>query len=310
MSSRKKSGPKTFWGDFKTFFYRGLGILLPSVLTLALLWWAYGFLKERVAEPINSAVRQVFIVGAPSVIGEASMPEWYHVSDAQLADTHADRRRIGQPLLTDSTLRARLRADAFRDWWQSRWYMQAMGFIVALIVVYLAGVLVGNLIGRSAFNYVERLLTRLPFLKQVYPSVKQVVEFLLGGGGRALPSNRVVIVEYPRKGIWSLGLMTGETMRVIEAVAGVECVTVFIPSSPTPFTGYTLTVPRDSVIELPISLDEALRFVVSGGVLVPPSQTIGREDAPLRQVAIPEGLIPVEPGDLAAGPPDKKMSAE
>jgi uncharacterized membrane protein len=120
----------------------------------------------------------------------------------------------------------------------------------------------------------------------------------------------VVIVEYPRKGIWSLGLMTGETMRVIEAVAGVECVTVFIPSSPTPFTGYTLTVPRDSVIELPISLDEALRFVVSGGVLVPPSQTIGREDAPLRQVAIPEGLAAAESGDLAAGPPDKKMSAE
>lgn len=308
MPGRKTGGHTTFWGDFKKFFLRGLGILLPSVLTLALLWWAYGFLKERVAEPINSAVRQVFITAGPPIAGEPNMPHWYHISAAQLVESQAERKRLGQASLSDAALQARLRTEAFREWWVGRWYMQAMGFIVALIVVYLAGVLVGNLIGRSVFNALERLLTRLPFLKQVYPSIKQVVEFLLGGGGRSLPSNRVVLVEYPRKGIWSVGLMTGETMRVIEAVAGVECVTVFVPSSPTPFTGYTLTVPRDSVIELPISLDEALRFVVSGGVLVPPSQTIGREDTPLKQV-LGGGASSRGTGDLAGGPADPKMGA-
>ncbi len=283
MTPNGQHRPKTFLGDFKQFFLRGLGILLPSVLTLAILWWAYGFLKERVAEPINSAVREVILIAGPGAVGSARMPEWYQITDQHLLEARAERERRGLPRLSEPALRTRLQSEGFQNWWNSNWYMQAIGFIVAMIVVYLAGVLVGNLIGKSIFIRVERLLTRLPFLKQVYPSIKQVVEFLLGGGAQALPSNRVVLVEYPRKGIWSVGLMTGETMRAIELVAGVECVTVFVPSSPTPFTGYTLTVPRNSVYELPISLDEALRFVVSGGVLVPPSQLIGREDLPLKQ---------------------------
>lgn len=296
--------PKTFLGDFKQFFLRGLGILLPSVLTLAILWWAYGFLKERVAEPINSAVREVILVAGPSVAGPAHMPEWYQITDQQLLDARAERERRGLPRLSEPALRARLQSEGFRNWWNSNWYMQTIGFIVAMIVVYLAGVLVGNLIGKSIFNRVERAVTRLPLLKQVYPSIKQVVEFLLGGmpgGGRALPSNRVVLIEYPRKGIWSVGLMTGETMRAIELVAGVECVTIFIPSSPTPFTGYTLTVPRESVYELPISLDDALRFVVSGGVLVPPAQIIGREAISLRQAQDAPGSGTSGATDLAQG---------
>lgn len=283
MARQVRKSRTTFWGDFKKFFLRGLGILLPSVLSLALLWWAYGFLQQRVAEPINGAVRQTILVAAPPIFGPQNMPDWYQFSESQLLDAHAERERLGLTRLNDAALRSRLQSDSFRQWWMSHWYMQAIGFIVALTVVYLAGVLVGNLIGRTVFTHVERLLTRLPLLKQVYPSVKQVVEFLLGGGASPLPSNRVVVVEYPRKGIWSIGLMTGETMRSIEQVVGVECVTIFIPSSPTPFTGYTITVPSSSVYELPVTLDEALRFVVSGGVLVPPTQAIKRNPAVLKQ---------------------------
>jgi uncharacterized membrane protein len=102
----------------------------------------------------------------------------------------------------------------------------------------------------------------------VYPALKQVVEFLFGSEQKNLEFNRVVMIEYPRPGIWSMGLVTGDAAREVRAAVG-DAVTVFVPSSPTPFTGWTVTVPRDQVRELPITVDEALRYLVSAGVVVP-----------------------------------------
>jgi len=103
----------------------------------------------------------------------------------------------------------------------------------------------------------------------VYPYVKQVTDFLVGDTTGQIQFNRVVAVQYPRKGLWSVGLVTGDTMGRIEARAERKCITVFMPSSPTPFTGYVITVPVEDTIELAISIDEALRFTVSGGVILP-----------------------------------------
>jgi uncharacterized membrane protein len=122
----------------------------------------------------------------------------------------------------------------------------------------------------------ERVITSVPIFKQVYPYVKQVVDFLFSDD-KPIKFNRVVAVEYPRRGIWAVGLVTGSSMRSIEEESG-ESLTIFIPSSPTPFTGYTITVPHDEVHELPISIDEALRFTISGGVLVPPQESIPDRD--------------------------------
>ncbi len=91
---------------------------------------------------------------------------------------------------------------------------------------------------------------------------------------RAMRFNRVVMVEYPRKGVWAVGFLTGDAMKSIAKASG-DSVTVFVPSSPTPFTGYTITVPRDEVSDLPITVEEAIRFSVTGGVLVPEHQVIG-----------------------------------
>ena len=85
---------------------------------------------------------------------------------------------------------------------------------------------------------------------------------------------RVVAVEYPRKGIWSIGLVTGDPMRQVQARSDTEFLTVFIPSSPTPFTGYVIAVAAADTMDLNITIEEALRFSVSGGVIVPPSQRL------------------------------------
>jgi uncharacterized membrane protein len=102
----------------------------------------------------------------------------------------------------------------------------------------------------------------------VYPALKQVVEFLFGSENKKLNFNRVVMIEYPRPGLWQMGLVTGDATPEIVAACG-DSVSVFVPNSPAPFSGWTVTVPRADVREIPISVDEALRYLVSAGVVVP-----------------------------------------
>ena len=173
-------------------------------------------------------------------------------------------------------IRSELRAANVQKWWADRWYLRSIGLIIAIIAVYVAGRLLGGFVGRSIYRRLERVVTALPVFKQVYPYVKQVVDFLFNSD-RGTRFNRVVIVEYPRKGVWAVGFLTGTAMRSIAKSSG-DSVTVFVPSSPTPFTGYTITVPSDEVIDLPITVEEAIRFAVTAGVLVPDHQVLETTD--------------------------------
>ncbi len=265
---------RTFSGDFKRFFGRGLGVLLPSVLTLWILVKAYQFVDSTIAQPINAGVRTAIIETAQRTerIGRHFEPTVEEV------DLEATRRQGERNKATDpGVVRNDLVARNVEAWWAD-WsiLLDWIGILVAVLAVYFAGRLVGGFVGRRVYRRLEAIITSVPIFKQVYPYVKQVVDFLFADD-KPIQFNRVVVVEYPRKGIWSVGLVTGSTMRSIEESAG-ESVTVFIPSSPTPFTGYTITVPRDEVRELPITIDEALRFTISGGVLVPPAEAIPDRD--------------------------------
>jgi uncharacterized membrane protein len=282
---------RTFSGDFKRFFGRGLGVLLPSVLTLWILVKAYQFIDSTIAQPINSGVRTAIIESAQRTeqVGRHFEPTIEDI-DLEIA-----RRKTERGKDTDATVvRNDLMARNVREWW-NEWsvLLDWIGILVAVLSVYFAGRLVGGFVGRRVYRRLESIITSVPVFKQVYPYVKQVVDFLFADD-KPIQFNRVVVVEYPRQGIWSVGLVTGSTMRSIEEAAG-EAVTVFIPSSPTPFTGYTITVPRDEVRELPISIDEALRFTISGGVLVPPAEAVPDRDttnpppAEPRDRILPEG---------------------
>lgn len=300
--------PRTFSSDFKQFFLRGLVVLLPSVLTLWIVVKAYQFVDGTIAEPINQGVRigmtrltpywdplkREFEPTATDVdiaIGELppkerpsqifdeagapySPPQWDPVERTDIA----------------ARVRPRLRARAVNEWWAARWYMDFIGLIVAILAVYIAGRLLGGFFGRRIYRRLERFIISVPVFKQVYPYVKQIVDFLFGDEP-AMKFNRVVVCEYPRKGIWSVGFLTGSSMKTVATKAG-DSVTVFIPSSPTPFTGYTITVPREEVMELPISVEEAIRFAVSGGVLVPDHESL--DDEP------PEGASPAKAVKMAA----------
>ncbi len=265
MSDKKSR--RSFGADFRHFFLRGLAVLLPSVLTLWIVVQAYRFVDSNIAEPINAGVRSLVLQAAPRLFSEDRLPSWFTVRPEQIEQLRRQREQQALRPLSDADLRAQVRVRNLRDWWNDHWYTRSIGLVVAIVLIYLAGRLVGGFIGRRVYMRLERFITRLPVFKQVYPYVKQVVDFLFGE--QQIRFNRVVLVEYPSKGIWTLGLATGASIPAIREVTGEENLSVFIPSSPTPFTGYTITVPRKDAIDMPLTIDEAIRFVVSGGVLVP-----------------------------------------
>lgn len=264
-----QTSDRTFKSDFKRFFLRGLVILLPTVLTLWIVVKAYQFVDNSIAEPINQSIRLGISKAIPT--WELLQKKFEPDEDAILAE-EAKLKRDGVNVPEQPQIRGRLRAQNVQQWWDTHWYMDLIGFIVAVVGVYIAGVLLGGFFGRQIYRKIETVITTLPFFKQVYPYVKQIVDFLFSDD-KPIEFSRVVVVEYPRKGIWSVGFQTGGPMKSVAEEAG-DSVTIFIPSSPTPFTGYTITVPRSEVRELPITVEEAIRFAVSAGVLVPAHQLV------------------------------------
>lgn len=255
-----EENPRSFRADFKRFFVRGLAVLLPSVLTLWILVKAYQFVDNAIAQPINTGIRAGIL--------EASM-RWNGLASFFMPEPSGQM---------DNALRRDELSEAIAIWWSS-WnpYLDWIGILVAILAVYIAGRLLGGFLGRRIHRRIEQVITAVPLFKQIYPYVKQVVDFLFSDD-KPIKFNRVVVVQYPRKGIWSIGLVTGETMKSIKPESG-DAITIFIPSSPTPFTGYTITVPRNEARELPISIDEALRFTISGGVLVPSRESLSAPNA-------------------------------
>lgn len=269
----KRRKRETFGQNFKRFFFRGLAILLPTILTVWLLLAAYNFLDRTIARPINVGIREIILtVSSYPTVTDAEIEQFK--GQLQLTDPREYNR-----WKNNDEPAAQMRRWARRDKLEHIWDdavvpLDLVGVTLAVVLIYLVGGLVGSFVGRRAYLRGERLVQRVPLISSVYSSIKQVTDFLVGERPKNMQFSRVVAVQYPRKGLWSIGLVTGDTMQTIETNAGKPCLTVFIPSSPTPFTGYVITVPRDDTFDLPISVDDALRFTISGGVVVPPHEVI------------------------------------
>jgi len=251
------------------------------VVTLWLLWQAFGFVYNTVAQPINRATRITVIWVVPKVMTEESLPEWFRVTGAEIAEARSNRSEIRENA-SDASVRLILRREYLRKFWSEHPYLNLTGLIIAIMLIYLAGVLLGNIVGRSIYGRLERFITRLPGFKQIYPHVKQVVDLIMGD--KKMAFSKVVVVEYPKAGIWTVGFLTGKSLRQIDEFAGDEVVSVFIPTSPTPFTGFTINLPGSQVMELSMTVEEALRFVITAGVLAPKEGT-DRPDPMLGEIA-------------------------
>jgi uncharacterized membrane protein len=274
---------------FVRLFLRGVGVLLPAIVTMWILWSVGSFLYVRIAEPINGLVRQGVTWAVPKVCAPGQEPHWYQVSDQQVI-LRRTREPAGLAPRSDDVIRAELRSQGFEAHWRERWHLQATGLVLAIVLAYVVGLALTGIIGKRLYARVERFFVTLPGFKQVYPHVKQLVDMVFGE--RRMAFRRVVLVEFPRKGAWAIAFVSGEAMSTAGQALGEESLTVFVPTTPTPFTGFTLTVKASEVVDLPISIDEAIRYMITGGVLMPQSQAVP---------GIAAGLpMPVNPGQSKA----------
>ncbi|VAX37423.1 hypothetical protein MNBD_PLANCTO02-529 [hydrothermal vent metagenome] len=158
----------------------------------------------------------------------------------------------------------------------SLFHLSAVSVILAIISIYFAGKIVTIRLGAwLVYRFETGVLGKLPIIRNVYGSVKQVTDFLFTE--RTIEYNRVVAIEYPRRGIWALAFVTGDSLLEITTAVGEPMVSVLVPSSPMPVTGYTMSVPRSEVIDLNITIDQTFQFTISCGVLVPPQQKVTAE---------------------------------
>lgn len=146
-------------------------------------------------------------------------------------------------------------------------HIPGLGVIFTLACILVTGLLVTNFLGDRLVNLWERVVNRIPLVRSVYSAIKQVVHTLFNQSGESF--RKVLLVEYPRVGMWTIGFQTGSGVSQIEQTVGEELVTVFIPTTPIPTSGYIVLLPRQAVKELDISVDEALRMVISLGVVAP-----------------------------------------
>lgn len=154
--------------------------------------------------------------------------------------------------------------------------LSAAAVVVTVISLYFIGRIMTVQIGQwMVANFEKRVLARLPVISTVYSSVKQVTDFLFTE--RTVSYNQVVAVEYPRKGVWSLGFVTGSGMKEVMNADGEPLLALLMPTSPMPMTGFTVMVPQKDCIKLNLTIDQAFQFCLSCGVLVPPQQKVTSE---------------------------------
>jgi len=147
-----------------------------------------------------------------------------------------------------------------------------LGLLVTILIILAVGVLSVHFFGRVLFATLETWLSRLPIISKVYPPVKQLAQFLFNEGSRQSAFQRVVLVQYPRPGAYSLAFVTNE--QTTSAIgSSTTLLTLLIPNPPSPFTGPIIFVPKDDVIPLELSVEDAVKLVVSGGIVAPPFAT-------------------------------------
>ncbi|GGI81419.1 DUF502 domain-containing protein [Legionella impletisoli] len=146
-------------------------------------------------------------------------------------------------------------------------HLPGLGVLLSLILLLLTGILATNFFGQRLVSWSESILERIPLVRSIYNASKQVIQAIFATNSEAF--RKVILVEYPRKGLWSLAFQTGITSSEIKRHTGDEMVSIFIPTTPNPTSGFLMMVPRSDVIELSMTIDEALKFIISLGVMQP-----------------------------------------
>lgn len=145
-------------------------------------------------------------------------------------------------------------------------HIPGLGLLVAILIVFLTGMLVTNFIGKWFVGIWESFFSRIPLVRSIYTAVKQVLSTLFTPGGQSF--RKVLLIEYPRKNCWTIAFQTGSGFRAPDP-ASEDLVSVFVPTTPNPTAGFILLLPKQDVIELKMGVDAAFKYIVSLGVVLP-----------------------------------------
>jgi uncharacterized membrane protein len=290
----RKSGPLT------RAFLKGLSIVLPAIITIALFAWIWDILRVNVVEllirgidsvavfedrTLSAAERSHLQMTAPARL--AMYDKW--VEDGKpVVETplkHAELPAASGGYSPPMEKRGLLQVILDANHWQREydpvsgrptrfhWFEYLLASIIGLALVVLLGFAARNFLGRRLVGWLEWFVNRAPIIRSVYPHAKQLVEFFFGDK-KPLEFDTVCAIEYPRERVWAIAFVTGSGIQSLQAATGKRFVTVYIPSSPAPMTGYTMFVPVEEVIRLDISVEDAMKLVISGGVLSPTSEKV------------------------------------
>ena len=144
-----------------------------------------------------------------------------------------------------------------------------IGAILTLLIILVTGVVATNFFGKRIIQFWEALLARVPVVKSIYYSVKQVSDTLFSDSGQAF--RKALLIQYPRHGSWTIAFMTGQPGGDVANHLQGEYVSVYVPTTPNPTSGFFLMMPKADVVELDMSVDEALKYIISMGVVTPPT---------------------------------------
>lgn len=196
---------------FKKYFFSGLAVFLPFVLTINVFVWFLNF--------------------SESIFGKFLKPFFLENYD---------------------------------------FYIWGFGIAVLVLLILFSGFLITNYFGRSVHRMTENLMMRIPIMGSIYPAFKEIARFLFKEeDGLAGKPQQVVLVEWPRVGLYTIGFLTNASPKVVCNAVGKEMVNVLIPTVPNPLSGFIAILPRDTLVLLPMSVEEAIKVVVSGGVVDP-----------------------------------------
>jgi uncharacterized membrane protein len=266
---------------FRLAVIRGLGVLTPPLLTVVILLWVINATRDYLLVPVNRGAREALVwclsgevrEGLTITDGTKRIAVVNDIPYQELADNRFVPLSVYERVLrnTDSDSVPKTAKGVYQRYVEISYlqphYAIPCFLAVFILLVYVLGKLMAAGIGGFVGDRVDLVIQRLPFIRSVYKAVKQVCDFFFSE--KQIQFKRVVAVEYPRLGMWSIAFVTSDGLGDIRAAANDAVLGVFIPSSPVPMSGYALTVLKREAVDLNISIEEAIQYLVSCGLVMP-----------------------------------------
>jgi uncharacterized membrane protein len=270
---------------FRTALLRGLGVLLPPLLTIVIVVWICQTVKFYVLEPVTTETRDVlawWLADVRDELPNAKATEQYEV---YLSGDRAFRLLDDGHYVPLEAYMTALRGagsapppttgiGVYRRYVETTYLRPIIVIpvfsVFFLAVMYVLGSLFAAGIGRALWEYFESVINQLPLVRSIYGAAKQVTDYMLTE--KSLEFKRVIAFEHPAAGMWQIGFVASEGFREIRRLAGEPVLAVLVHVNPVPVSGYIRMVPKSQVLDLDMTVDQAVHYIVSFGVVLPPQQ--------------------------------------